>query len=180
MPLALAVPQLQLFPAFHLPRHQQPRSWIPPSPLRRHRLPALVAARQRQGDGAIDGSLPFEDQPQSIPLTQPTMGQGGAQDAFRRQVVAMHRPAEAHVHCRPAGLQWLWAEIKQPWGASQQELLLDDHGASAQQKDQRQPSRHGSRGRLGRGMGLIAVGTTTAVGSPLRSAIVIRPWIASH
>ena len=175
MPLALPVLQLQLLPALHLPRHQQPRAWIPPSRLRRHRLHALVAARQRQCDGGIDGRHPLEDQPQSVALAQPAMGQCRVKAAFRRQVVAVHRAAEAQVHRRSAGLQRLWFDAQQPRGPSQQQLLLEDHGRSSQQQQQRQPSRHGSSGRSGRGMGLITVGTTTAVGSPWRGATVIRP-----
>ena len=175
MPLALPVLQLQLLPALHLPRHQQPRAWIPPSRLRRHRLHALVAARQRQCDGGIDGRHPLEDQPQSVALAQPAMGQFRVKAAFRRKVVAVHRAAEAQVHRRSAGLQRLWFDAQQPRGPSQQQLLLEDHGRSSQQQQQRQPSRHGSSGRSGRGMGLITVGTTTAVASPWRRATVIRP-----
>ena len=109
------IQKLKLLPVVHLPRHQQPRTGFPPPGLGRHRIQTLVASSQLELQRASNHLVGVDHQSQRVVGSEPAVVQGGDQPAFGADVVAVHRPAEAQIEGRAAGMNLLLAQGHQPW-----------------------------------------------------------------
>ena len=168
MPAPLAILQLHLLAVAQLTRHHQPWPWIPPPGLVGHGLPPLIPAGQIQLDRFGHALFGSNQQSQGVVVSQPAKRERRLDGTLRSQLLPIHRPTELQVQGSGSALHLLRCECVQPWGASQQKVLLQQNQGRGQPDQDQRPLGHGSSGRSGRSIGSIVVGTTTATAWPLR------------
>jgi hypothetical protein len=100
--------------------------------------------------------------------------------ALRFHRFQLHWPAEIQIQARAAGVKMLRPDLNQTGWTSQQNLLLNQNRCCGECEQESQSTIHGSSGRLGREIGVIVFGITTATRCSLRMATAISPWIANH
>ena len=92
----------------------------------------------------------------------------------------LHRPAEVQIQASAAGVKVLRLDLNQTGRKAQQNLLLHQDRRCGESEQESKSTIHGSSGRLGREIGVIVFGITTATRCSLRMATAISPWIANH
>jgi hypothetical protein len=124
--------------------------------------------------------LQIKQQPEQPLLSLKAMGAIGLHPTALHNRRHAHRTTEPQVERSGSGMHRRRCDALEMRRLTQQDLLLDDRqpAGSDQQQEQRLP--HGSRGRSGRGIGLILSGTTTGLCRPSTFFTVMVPSISSH